>query len=53
MPVKLLTKMSESTADDNRLSFAVEWGLPRLPRGEEEKLPAMGEGSWDPGLFDK
>ena len=24
VPVKLLTKMSESTADDNRLSFAVE-----------------------------
>jgi len=45
VPVKLLIEMSESTADDNRLSFAVEWDLPRLP--------AKGEGFLDPGLFDK
>ena len=51
MPVKLLTKMSESTADDNRLSFAVEWGFPKSSR--DGKLPAMGEGFSDPGLFDK
>jgi len=32
--VKLLIKMSESTADNNRLSFAVEMGLRDLPEME-------------------
>ena len=45
MPVKLLTKMSESTADDNRLSFAVECG--------SFEVPSDGKGVFDPGLFDK
>jgi hypothetical protein len=49
--------MSESTADDSRLSFAVEWDLTRLPGREDDfqkwKLPAMGGGFQDPGLFDK
>ena len=51
MPVKLLTKMSESTADDNRLSFAVEWGLRKS--SFREAFPVMGEGFSDPRLFDK
>ena len=51
MPVKLLTKMSESTADPNRLSFAVEWVLRRgFLRG---RFRAPGDGRGDPGLFDK
>jgi len=46
--VKILTKMSESTADDNRLSFAVEMGssegFPWGRRFQRWKLPVMGEG---------
>jgi hypothetical protein len=45
VPVKLLTKMSESTADTHRLSFAVEWVFAILPE--------MEEGFSNPGLFDK
>ena len=43
MPVKLLIKMSESTADSNRLSFAVETRL--------HDLPEMEVGSLDPGCL--
>jgi hypothetical protein len=41
----LLILMSESTADTNRLSFAVETRVSELPK--------KGEGFSDPGLFDK
>ena len=43
MPVELLIKMSESTADNNRLSFAVETRL--------HNLPEMEVGSLDPGCL--
>ena len=55
MPVKLLTRMSESTADDNRLSFAVEMGssedFPREEGFQRWKAPSDGRGVCTPGCL--
>jgi hypothetical protein len=52
--VKLLTKMSESTADSNRLSFAVGEVFGRLPwEAFQKRLPCGERGFRNPGLFDK
>ena len=51
MPVKLLTKMSESTADDNRLSFAVEWGLQGFPEGKKRSSQPWERGLRTPGCL--
>jgi hypothetical protein len=42
VPVKLLTEMSESTADNNRLSFAVEWVPSRNSQRWERVLRIPG-----------
>src|SRR3982074_1557689 len=55
VPVKLLTRMSESTADDNRLSFAVEMGssedFPREEGFQRWKAPGDGRGVCTPGCL--
>src|SRR3954467_6078494 len=43
--------MSDSTTDDNRLSFVVEWGLPRLPEREEESSQQWERGLRVPGCL--